>query len=244
MSRDEKMPMDCARFEEILHDLDRRGILDRALRESALAHAESCGRCARLLLEAESLDFGLRTLAAQDASLEAPPRVEAALLREFRRKKIATPFRTLSWRLAALGAAAAVILALGLLIYYKPWRGPIPQGNIARNPVVAQPQPGVAPNNSTNPVQASAVSGSQGGSENAEAATAPATDFVPLPYADRSATLEGGAVVRVVLSRQALASLGVPVVDVENGSPVAADLIVTEDGTPQAIRLVAQENTD
>jgi hypothetical protein len=52
--------------------------------------------------------------------------------------------------------------------------------------------------------------------------------------------MEGAAVVRVALSRSALASLGVPVADATDTSEIPADLIVSVDGTPQAIRLVSQ----
>ncbi|MFZ3201561.1 MAG: hypothetical protein WA175_10475, partial [Candidatus Acidiferrales bacterium] len=71
-----------------------------------------------------------------------------------------------------------------------------------------------------------------------------ATAFVSLPYADDSAMADGGTVVRVVLSRSALASLGVPVADAGNTNPIPADIVVSEDGTPQAIRLVSQASVN
>jgi hypothetical protein len=52
--------------------------------------------------------------------------------------------------------------------------------------------------------------------------------------------IEDGAVVRVVLSRSALVSLGVSVADVGSSEQVPADLVVSADGTPEAIRLVSQ----
>ena len=64
--------------------------------------------------------------------------------------------------------------------------------------------------------------------------------FVSLPYADDPATLEGGAVVRVVLSGSALASLGMPVPDLELTDQIPADILLSEDGAPQAVRLVSQ----
>jgi len=44
----------------------------------------------------------------------------------------------------------------------------------------------------------------------------------------------------VVLSRAALASLGVPVVDVSAGEQIPADIVLSEDGAPQAVRLVSE----
>ena len=67
-----------------------------------------------------------------------------------------------------------------------------------------------------------------------------AQDFTALPYADDPSMVEGGAVVRVVLSRAALASLGVSTDGIENAEQIPADLVVSPDGTPEAIRLVSQ----
>ena len=69
-----------------------------------------------------------------------------------------------------------------------------------------------------------------------------ATAYVPLPYAYDPSHLEGGAVVRVVLPRAALISYGLPVEAMGVSDQVTADMVVSEDGTPQAIRLVAQGN--
>ncbi len=42
--------MDCAEFQEVLHELDRPGNEGEALCERALAHAEGCSDCAALLI--------------------------------------------------------------------------------------------------------------------------------------------------------------------------------------------------
>ena len=49
---------------------------------------------------------------------------------------------------------------------------------------------------------------------------------------------------RVTLPRSALASFGLPITESEGTDRVSADLIVSQDGTPQAIRLVSQENAN
>ena len=71
-----------------------------------------------------------------------------------------------------------------------------------------------------------------------------ATAFVPLPYADDPTAVDGGTVVRVILSRPALASLGLPVADMGATDQIPADLVLSEDGSPQAIRLVSQSQID
>jgi hypothetical protein len=69
-----------------------------------------------------------------------------------------------------------------------------------------------------------------------------AASFVRLPYADDSAALDGGAIVRVVLPRAALASFGLPVAETGDSQRILADLIVSADGTPEAIRLLSDAN--
>ena len=227
--RKESIRIDCPQFEEALPDLDRPGTQGALLREIALAHAESCSRCARLLTESESLDFSLHSLAAHNATRSAPPRVEAALLQHFRREKSIAARRRLRWQLSVLGAAAVLVLALGISLH----RG------IIRFPGAA---PDAGPSRESSATSQSADdditrSGQSGEDEDA-------TGFTPLPYADDPAAMEGGAVVRVVLSPSALASLGFPVTDDSDASQIPADLVVSDDGTPQAIRLVSPESAN
>jgi hypothetical protein len=223
----ESIRIDCPRFEEALPDLDRPGTQGSMLREVALAHAESCDRCARLLTESESLDFSLRSLAAHDGTRTASPRVEAALLQEFRNGKGITSRRRLQWQLSVLGAAALLAMAVGISLHRGIIRFP---GATSNAGVIGQPSASTE----------TAVNDIAGSDQLAEADDP--TAFTPLPYADDPAALEGGAVVRVVLSPAALASLGFPVTDVSDTGEIPADLVVSDDGTPQAIRLVSQES--
>jgi hypothetical protein len=217
--------MDCSQFEEVLHDLDRPGTRGLALREVALAHAESCSRCAQLMTDAESLDFSLQTIALREAHLEAPPRIEAHLLKEFRLHNAAAYRRRMQGRLAALGIAAAILLAFGVSLRH----GSVFHGK-------STPESGAN--------GAAALVSPVEVAENRLPDSPDETAFVSLPYAADPATLENGAVVRVVLSRSALASLGLPVADVGVTEQVPADIVLSEDGAPQAIRLVAQADLD
>jgi len=238
--------MNCYTFEEILHDLDRPGTLGSTLRDEALAHAESCTSCALLLIEAEALDFGLRRLANQEANREAPRRIEAALLHEFRDHHTAQRSRATGWYAGVIGVAAMALLALGIARFH-----------IGSAPVQPSHTATVAANRSTSPDAAAAttneaakaptVSGAQSAQANAASSTEAArseqaTEFYPLPYADDSASLEGGAVIRVAMPRSTLASWGLPVTGVAGTDRIPADLLVTADGTPQAIRLVSATN--
>jgi hypothetical protein len=221
--------MNCSEFREILHDLDRPGTGGFAARDAAFLHAESCDHCTQLLTQSESLDFALHTLAGQEARQRVSPRVEQLLLEEFRQRNLRPARRAIPWQIAALGAAAALLLALGLAVRY--WTAHRP-GMIAGN----------AANRTENIVNAAP---SQEGTEEKQAGDSEsATAFVSLPYADDSMADEGGAIIRVVLSRPALASLGLPVADIGATDRIPADIIVSEDGAPQAIRLVQQSSLE
>lgn len=219
--------MNCSQFEEILHDLDRPGTRGLALRDVALAHAEICTPCAQLMTDAESLDFSLHAIATRDALLQAPPRIEANLLKEFRVQNAAVAGRKMRGRLAALSVAAAILLAMGLSLHHSSVPGAQPGSNSGASGVNATPQ--------IEPVEVA---------DNRMLDSQDATGFVSLPYAADPATLEDGAVVRVVLSRSALASLGLPVADVGASEQVPADIVLSEDGAPQAIRLVSQASLE
>lgn len=225
----ESIRIDCRQFEEALPDLDRPGTQGAVLREVALAHAESCSHCASLLTESESLDFSLRSLAAHNATRTAPPSVEAALLQQFRTKKELAARRKFQWQLSVYGAAALLAVALGTFLH----RGTIRLPGAATD---ARPS-------GESSATAQTPSGNIASSDRANG-TEDATAFMPLPYADDPAALEGGAVVRVVLSPSALASLGFPVADPSDTRRIPADLVVSEDGTPQAIRLVSQDSVN
>jgi hypothetical protein len=235
---DEVNIMHCAQFEEIVHDLERPGTEGFGLRDSALAHAESCDHCARLMTDAEWLDASLREIARSEAGKQAPARVGIGLMEEFRRQKTASSRRRVQRQIAALGAAAAVLLVLGLSLHHRlaPNVGTAPVANIAEKaaaPVLTLPLP--VPANSQQQDQESANQ-----ADDSEYATA----FVPLPYADDPTAADGGTVVRVILSRPALASLGVPITDPGATDRIPADLLLSEDGSPQAIRLVSQSRVD
>ncbi len=91
--------------------------------------------------------------------------------------------------------------------------------------------PGAQPN-----ISAAATTGQSG-----QSAGESASDFIALPYADDPDGVEGATVVRVELSGPALASLGMPVSLAGSSGSISADLLVSDDGTPQAIRLLSQE---
>src|SRR6185437_8439497 len=147
--------MDCAQFKELVHDLDRPGTEGFARREAALAHAESCGHCGILVMQSESLDVALQALAKRESAMQASPLVAATLMKEFQRHKFASLGRKVKRQIAALGAAAAVLLAVGFWLYFShPQTPPIA---INEQPSAPSPAPLPAPANSAQPAAAPAA---------------------------------------------------------------------------------------
>ena len=233
--------MDCARFESFVHDLERPGTSAAAECESALAHAESCSNCAALLAQVELLEQSLVKVAEGVGDREAPPRVETALLQEFRSVKSAAARKQIGVRLAALAIAAALFLALGLSLRHRglPLRRSAP--GIAIQSV--QQSSELAAN-------ASRLAGQNAAAQDVASDASDFDDsdntasFTRLPFADDSAAVDGGAIVRVELPRATLASFGLPVAETGDSQRVLADLVVSADGTPEAIRLVSQASSN
>ena len=250
-----KERMDCAEFRDVLHDLDRPGTRGAAEFENAITHAESCGDCGVLLVEEESLDFAVGKVARETARMPGAARVEAALLTEFRKARPGTAVipsrRKMQWQIAALAVAAMVLLSLGTMIYERNLRQSTvtPVTNVANQaPPTLNTTPPMAANTSSTLTSPAAANGDAGPVAKLPAASSGAqgteygTDYVRLPYADDPAGLEGGSVVRVTLARSALESYGLPAEGLGAGDRVTADMLVSVDGTPEAIRLVAQDD--
>jgi hypothetical protein len=242
--KDEVKLMDCTQFKEIYHELDRPGTSGYRFSERALSHAEACPRCAALLTEGEALDFALRNLAERSAEWVASPRIEANLLRQFQQVKLAGSRQKIRKQFAILGVAAAFLLALGIGVHQRitsvERTGSLDAANGTVSPAVGTTTHAVADVSAAPGESTSAASASANQADENEYAE----EFVPVPYADDPAALEGGAIVRVTLPRSALASFGLPITESEGTDRVSADLIVSQDGTPQAIRLVSQENAN
>lgn len=230
--------MNCSELEEIVHELDRPGTAGFAARDAAFAHAESCDHCTALLTQSEALDFALRAISQGVDQEQTRPRIEAALLSEFRRRNAPASRNLKGWYIAALGTAAAALLAVSLAFHN---RTAGKQLSTAQSAGISAPQPSGQHTSSAAPAQSAAAPQTEV-ADNQAPDSESEMPFVALPYADDAMASEGGTVVRVILSRPALASLGMPVTDIGAGDRIPADILVSEDGAPQAIRLVANSD--
>jgi len=259
--------MNCREFEDIVNDIVRAKMIDAASRAAGTAHAENCGRCASRLADERALSAGLRSLAVSDDGKAAPATVEAALLEAFRAQVSNPPARRLparsgSWPRWALAAAAAILIALGLIVYraihIEPQKDDkaLIKKTTTRQPSVDREQrvvnDAVEPEPRRGPRAPRPRRGSRprlikpfiidGGTTYAKESEY-ATDFFPLSYSDDQKPTESGEVIRVQvirvqMPRPALIAFGLPV-NVERADvPVKADLLVGEDGLARAIRFV------
>jgi hypothetical protein len=220
--------MNCEEFQELAQGLARDEGLDVATMETALTHADSCESCDALLEEAESLTGDLRALSTRYAGETAPPRVEAALLDAFRQRQqpAAGVSQVRRWAASIAGIAAAIVLVT--VLAGRP-KAPSHSSEAATAKPLSLPgAPPEPPAALQHTPQTTASTSEQG-----------ADSFVPLSGTYDLASLNDDAIVRVVLSDEDLESLGLPVGDGGSDEQVVADLIIANDGTPQAIRLVS-----
>jgi hypothetical protein len=176
-------------------------------------HLIECSSCSKLLERQLAVKAGLRRMAQQTRSVEAPGHLEEALLAAFRQQANipVVPARhpsrkqMLTWVFAA---AAMVTLAIASF--------DLRHGARSRTAT-----PAVAPSANVRSVEDFDTSDS---------------GFMSLPYSVEAA-VEDGDVVDVEVPRSALVALGVPAGE-EGGDLVTAEVALGPDGMPEAVRLL------
>lgn len=172
----------------------------------------------------DKLSEALRLLAASDPQ-NAPDAVEQRLLTAFRQRN--------RWRVAIpwiAGFAAAMAVAAGLVIALIPAAPPAPVLRLvyAKPPAMALSAPVYA---AAKPPLAHPVKRTARAPEAVEA-------FIPFPYSGAQALPDSGQVIRVRLSRSALADAGFSVSGVLADERIDADVLVGNDGAPLALHFV------
>jgi hypothetical protein len=222
--------MNCEEFAALGLDLKREGAFARAQQAAAREHSATCPRCAALAESWEAARVELRVLATATRLAEAPPRVEMRLRQEFR-----TRHQTLKTRRAAIVAswalAAAVLLAAG--ISWANWRAQHSPRNFAATGDSANnsaAQNSDAPGDGRNSAPQFADANATLVADNAE------DGFTALPGAI-SADNEDPSIVRVRMQRSSLGALGLAVNEERAADWIQVDLLVGDDGLPQAVRI-------
>jgi len=217
--------MTCEEFE--LAGLDLETIqADDAVHSAAREHLRSCPRCAALHENWQTLRADLHAVGAETQEAEAPARVEMRLRQEYR-----TRHKTVKARRAAVYAgwtlaAAAVVVAA---VSWVNWRHGNGQGSTAS-----------AVNSAQN---LNITKTTPAGPELGETIVASndAGEFTLLP-GSLPGMLGDATVVRVQMQRGALGALGLTVNEERAADLIQVDLLVGDDGQPQALRLA--ETTD
>jgi len=220
--------MNCEEFATAGLDLGSAGV-DSLLQKAAREHLRECHHCAALHENWLALREDLRVLGRETAEAEAPSRVKMRLRQEFRTKhksvKLQRAAVIVGWGLAA---SAALFCA----ITWANWR-PHSGRTIAKSPTNGLHTPAVQGN--SGPLS---QGGTPVGSELGEipVASNDSGDFTLLPDSMPPAP-EGATVVRVQMQRAALGALGLTVNEEHAGDWIQVDLLVSDDGLPQAVRL-------
>lgn len=224
--------MNCAEFQEIVHEL-ARGNASETLGEStqvmARLHAQICERCAASLAEARTLAQALSDAAEDAKTWEAPAAMEERLAGAFRghhRNLERARYRERRMRMRwaewiGLAAAAAVLVTIGAWTF-------------SREHAVKIGSASPAVSSTTNPNASGTAQNRLDAVQTADAGG----DFVPVPYGENLSAEDSGFVVRVSMTRGTLESLGYPVDEANAGDVIQADVLVGEDGSPVAVRLV------
>jgi hypothetical protein len=220
--------MNCAEFNQTIHDVDRVGALSQPERFETLRHAGECVSCGILLEQVRTLNSELAELASADGALQAPARVEIALKTIFRQGR-AMEVHARAWRRWAWAAAAAVIVA-GAMAALTLRHGPGQAAPVTAQTPAPKNPPAVQPAAEA-PQQQAQDASSVDVAENPD-------DFVPLPDSLPLAPAEEPSIVRVRLYRGALSAFGLTVDDEQAADLIQVEFLIAQDGTPQAMRYV------
>jgi len=225
--------MSCEEFATAGLDLGTAGE-DGMLLQAAREHLRTCPHCAALQENLLALSEELRALGAETAETAAPSRVEMRLRQEFR-----TRHKTVKAQRAAaiFGWSLAAAAALFCAFTWINWRTHEGKGVAQRQAPVVQPA-GTLGNSSL-----LAASTTPAGAELGEVLVASndSGDFTLLPGSMPLAP-EDATVVRVEMQRAALGALGLTVNEEHAGDWIQVDLLVGDDGLPQAVRLPQASN--
>jgi len=219
--------MTCEEFALAALDLDSAA--DSPQLQAAREHMRHCSHCAALEQQWQVLRADLRFLGRETREAEAPDRVEMRLRQEFR-----TKHKTMKTRRAAVAATWALAAAAVLLILVSWVRWHNDHTRIARvHPTTTNAPQSTAPQSTgiATPDEVGEV----------VVASNDSGDFTLLPGSVPSA-LEDATVVHVQMQRAALGALGLTVNEEHAGDLIQVDLLVGDDGLPQAVRLPQTSN--
>ncbi len=232
--------MNCEEFGAMGLDAERDATLSEAQHAAAREHACRCSRCAALQDSWQAARVELRAFAEDTAMAQAPARVEMRLRQEFRTQHVTLKVRRVAVVAAwALAAAAALVGAAG----WRNWRhSQQEETNLNSLPATnnSPKNSSVAGANHETPAEVPNGVQQPGSTRPASSETLIADNefsgFTFLPGAFASDT-DDAAILRVRMQRGALSALGLPVNEERASDWIQVDLLIGDDGLPQAVRL-------
>jgi hypothetical protein len=232
--------MNCEEFELRGLDIDRSDADAKEAAEAA-AHARVCARCGALLESWREVRCDLQLLREATRVDSAPARVEMRLKQELRsRREARVPRRTVAISAWALAAAAALVGAVSWVAWERTRHPELPRHEVAVTSMPKQDPVSPDKNASVPKTENAAQTEIKKKSDGARPVVGKDEDagrFTLLP-GSLPAETEDAAVVRVRMQRGALGTLGLPVNEERAGEWIQVDLLVGNDGLPQAVRLV------
>jgi hypothetical protein len=223
-----KFAMSCEQVQAIVLDSHSVGATSAAQRSAALGHLSHCPHCAALQESWDAAKEELRSLSEESLDAQAPARVEMRVLQAFRaeRRKAATRRAGIA---AAWALAAAAVLVAGVIAWNAQHQR---QLKSASPDLAAGTGAKVAPAGASQNGSTQLVAGLSGDD---------LSEFTLLPGAVASDT-DDAAIWRVRMQRSSLAALGLPVNEQRASEWIQVDLMVGNDGSPEAVRLAQEEN--
>jgi predicted anti-sigma-YlaC factor YlaD len=220
--------MTCEEFAIAGLDLGTAG--EEGLQQTAAReHLQSCPHCAALHENWQVLRADLRSLGAEARESVAPPRVEMRLRQEFRTRHVS--YRTRRAAVIAGWALASAAVLVGSITWFS-WRHEQDRRNAQRSAAASRYV--VTNTNSTHGASSALLAGPELGET--LVASSDSGEFTLLP-GSMPGLLEDAAVVRVQMQRGALSALGLTVNEERASEWIQVDLLVGDDGQPQALRL-------
>ena len=223
----------CDEFEVLGLDSQSDPSLSDDRRRQVADHALACEKCAALRDSWKAAKSELSGLGEYTTGLNAPLRVEARLLQQFRLKhQFRRERRLVKFAVWAVAAAALLLCAVS----WWDWEH-------ARHSALANianlDAPSIAVGTAAESGGTNVASGGGSAMDDASEmllADNDTGDFAQLPASSAQET-EDAAIVRVGMQRSSLAALGLPVNEERAGDWIQVDLLVASDGSPQAVRL-------
>jgi anti-sigma factor RsiW len=224
--------MTCDEFEAIGLDAGRDPSLSEAERIAAAKHVNSCPRCTVLESSWQGVRTELHSLAEETAAAESPARLEMRLRQQFRTQHSTPKMRRVAVATAWALVAAAVIVGV---VSWTEWRSN--QRYVAGNSSNSSPTTGKSLANTV------AIPGSAQDNADANSQTLVAdselSGFTLLPGV-LPTDMDDTAILRVRMQRGALGALGLPVNEDLASEWIQVDLLVGDDGSLQAVRLLQE----